>query len=104
MLRFFRLMSSAQDKNTETKIEKRKFNTAMEVLHKVSVTFSETKKLIDEKLEQKEMFQEIYICRRGNLFFLEEPRAKHFFTVQCQVLKEELVLSLELSSCVLRIN
>ena len=25
------------------------------------------------------MFQEIYICRRGNLFFLEEPRAKFFF-------------------------
>lgn len=84
MLGYFRLMSSAQGKNTETKIEKRKFNTAMEVLHEVSVAFSETKIFLDEKLEQKEMFQEIYICRRGNLFFLEEPRAKHFFLL-CSV-------------------
>ena len=46
-LGYFGLMSSAQDKNTETKIEKGKFNTAMEVLHEVSVTFSETKKRIE---------------------------------------------------------
>ena len=52
-LGYFGLMFSAQDKNTETKIEKRKFNTAMEVLHEVSVTFSETKKRIDEKLDRK---------------------------------------------------
>lgn len=54
-LGYFGLMSSAQDKNTEKnkKIEKRKFNTAMEVLHEVSVTFSETKKRIDGKLDRK---------------------------------------------------
>ena len=38
---------------TNIEKKKRKLNIAMEVLHEVSVTFTETKEFIDEKLEQK---------------------------------------------------
>ena len=38
---------------TNIEKKKRKLNNAMEVLHEVSVTFTETKEFIDEKLEQK---------------------------------------------------
>ena len=57
-------------------MEKRKLNIAMEVLHEVSVTFSETKEFIDEKLEPKCFKENISV---EEVIFFDKLRSEHFF-------------------------
>ena len=57
-------MSSPLASKTETtKMDKRKFIIAMEVLNEVSIEFLEIKEFIDQKLEQK-FFKENNLYKR----------------------------------------
>ena len=60
---YFELMSSALNIKTNNKIEKRKLNIAIEVLHDVSVTYAETKEFIYDN-SKRNVLKKIYLQKR----------------------------------------
>ena len=60
---YFELMSSALNIKTNNKIEKRKLNIAIEVLHDVSVTYAETKEFIYDN-SKRNVLKKIYLQER----------------------------------------